>query len=141
MSANLTTPAGLAAGIMLGGMTMLSPGVALSQSANPSNITGQWSAILNEGNSSLNITQSANGTISGTVNGFPLQGFYNSSSRRIVFLVTVNGVPLQFYSGWLSTNGLAIGGQLSIWEFSRGNPATQGVDYNFSATKVSDFPN
>ena len=138
MSANLRTRAALAAGIMLGGMTML-PGVALSQSATPGNITGRWSAIANTSTGTLNITQSANGTISGTILGNPLQGYYNRSSRRIVFVRIANGIPFQFYSGWISGNGLGLGGQFNVWNLSDG--ASGGVDYNFSATKVSDFPN
>ena len=140
MSANLRTPAALAAGIMLGGMTMLSPGVALSQSATPANITGRWNVAANNSTGSLNITQSANGTISGTILGNTLEGYYIPSSRRIVFVRIINGIPTQFYSGWISQNGLGLGGQLNIWNFLAGNP-TGGVDYNFSATKVSDFPN
>ncbi|MBC6433437.1 hypothetical protein FM036_23190 [Nostoc sp. HG1] len=139
MEANLRTRAALAAGIMLGGMTMLSPGVALSQSATPGNITGRWFLLANASNGDLNITQAGNGTISGTIFGSPLQGYYNNSSRRIVFLVTVNGIPVQFYSAWISVNGLVLGGQFNVWKLSDG--AAAGVDYNFSATKVSDFPN
>lgn len=67
---------------MLGSMTML-PGVALSQSANPSNITGRWSAVGNATISTLNITQFPNNTISGDIAGFPLEGYYDPSSRRI----------------------------------------------------------
>jgi len=140
MEANIRTRAALAAGIMLGGMTMLSPGVALSQSATPANITGRWSAVANTSAGSLNIRQSANGAISGTFLGTSLDGYYNPSSRRLVFVRILNGIPIQFYSGWISQNGLGLGGQLNIWNFSAGNPSG-GVDYNFSATKVSDFPN
>ncbi|MEH2063849.1 MAG: hypothetical protein V7K50_16565 [Nostoc sp.] len=139
MSANLRTRAALAAGIMLGGMTMLSPGVALSQSANPNNITGRWNAVANNSTGSLNITQSANGSISGNFLGIPLQGYYIPSSRRLVFVRFANGIPIQFYSGWISNNGLGLGGQFNVWNLPNG--AAGGVDYNFSATKVSDFPN
>ncbi|MCC5667439.1 hypothetical protein LC653_27040 [Nostoc sp. CHAB 5784] len=138
MSANLRTRAALAAGIMLGGMTML-PGVALSQSQTPGNITGRWSAVANTSAGSLNITQSANGAISGTFLGTSLDGYYNPSSRRLVFVRIANGIPFQFYSGYISSNGLGLGGQFNVWTYS---PLNEGVvDYNFSATKVSDFPN
>lgn len=139
MSANLRTPAALAVSIMLGGMTMLSPSVALSQSATTANITGRWNTIANTSTGSLNITQSANGTISGTILGNTLEGYYIPSSRRIVFVRIANGIPFQFFSGWISNNGLSLGGQFNIWNLSAG--AAGGVDYNFSATKVSDFPN
>lgn len=62
----------------------------------------------------------------------------------IVFLIKFSETtptPIEFYSGWISTNGLSIGGQFSIWRYSPVTAPSQGIDYNFSATKVSDFPN
>jgi hypothetical protein len=143
MKANLITGAALTAGMMLGGITMLSPNLALSQSANPNNIIGRWTVVgdINPTTTTLNITQSANGTISGTIFGNPLQGVYIPSSRRIVFVRIVNGVPVQFYQGWLSANGLRLAGQINIWNSSGGSITTGTVDFNFSATKVSDLPN
>jgi hypothetical protein len=138
----------LTAGIMLGGMTMLLPDVALSQSATPGNITGRWSGLSNDTSVTLRITQAANNVISGTMidNGTTspvrIEGYYVPSTRRIVFVrIPANSsVPFQFYNGWISRNGLRIGGNFSVWTIGNGASAN-GVDFPFNATKASDFPN
>ncbi|MBD2533895.1 hypothetical protein H6G97_31845 [Nostoc flagelliforme FACHB-838] len=148
MKASPKTKVALTAGIMLGGMTMLLPNVALSQSATPGNITGRWSGVGDDTSITLRITQTANNVISGTMidNGTTspvrIEGFYIPSTRRIVFVrIPANSsIPFQFYDGWISQRGLRIGGHLSVWTIGNGASAN-GVDFPFNFTKVSDFPN
>ncbi|MBD2249423.1 hypothetical protein [Nostoc sp. FACHB-888] len=143
MKASLKTRAALTAGIMLGGITILSPGAVLSQSATPGNITGRWDIQGNASPGVLRITQSGNGSISGTIYGQAIEGFYVPSVRRLVFIrragTAVTSAPFQFYEGWISINGLRIGGEFKVWNTQNGASAS-GVDFNFSGTKASDFP-
>jgi len=66
-----------------------------------------------------------------------IQGFYIPSVRRLVFVRNFSGAPGQFYSAWVSSNGLQIGGQFNVWTTGAG-ASTNGVDFNFSAAKASD---
>jgi hypothetical protein len=111
-------------------------------------ITGQWSVLGNNSSITLRITQGSNGVLSGTLidvgttSPVTIQGFYIPSVRRIVFVrIPANSsIPFQFYEGWVSQNGLRIGGEFKVWRPQNGASAS-GVDFNFTATKVSDFPN
>jgi len=121
--------------------------LALSQTANPNNITGQWSVAANTQRSvpgnpgtTLRITQAANGVLSGTIFGDAIEGFYIPSVRRIVFVRKLsNGLPIQFFEGHVSTNGLRMGGKFHVWNFAAGG-GSGGVDFNFAANKLSDQP-
>lgn len=134
---------------MLSGITVLSPGVVLSQSATPSNITGRWSTTSNNTSITLRVTQAGNGAISGTMTDVgtasptAIEGFYIPSVRRLVFIrrnfSSTSSTPFQFYEAWISQNGLRVGGEFKVWNTSNGASAN-GVDFNFTASKVSDFP-
>lgn len=145
MKVNLGIREAVTAGLMLGGITVLSPDIALSQSANPNNITGRWSVVGNNTSIVLRITQASNGTISGTMTDVgqsgssAIEGFYIPSVRRIVFTRSSGSNTFQFYQAWVSQNGLQIGGQFNVWRPVNG-ASTNGVDFNFRAAKTSDFP-
>lgn len=129
----------MAAGIMLGSITMLSPNVALSQTA--SNLTNNWSVIGNNstGTLALNHNTTTN-VITGTIYGQCIEGFYIPSVRRLVFMrrdsngTNCSGIPYQFYEGWVSNNGKYLGGKFSVWT-TTSVASTSGVDFNFSATR------
>ncbi|MEH1840970.1 MAG: hypothetical protein V7L20_19970 [Nostoc sp.] len=146
MKTNLRIREAVTTGLMVSGVALLSPSVALSQSATPGNITGQWSGFSNQTPITLRITQASNGVLSGTMidvgttSPISIQGFYIPSVRRIVFVrIPANSsIPFQFYEGWITPNGLRIGGEFKVWRPQDGASAN-GVDFNFTATKVSDF--
>jgi hypothetical protein len=129
----------IAAGIMLGTVTMLSPNVALSQTA--SNLTNNWSVIGNDSTGTLAITHNTTtNNITGTIYGQCIQGFYIPSVRRLVFIrrtsngTDCSGTPFQFYEGWVSNSGKYLSGKFSVWTTSD-YASTSGVDFNFSASR------
>jgi hypothetical protein len=127
----------MTAGIMLGTLTILSPNVALSQTA--SNLTNNWSVIGNNSTGTLTLNHNTtSNVITGTIYGQCIEGFYIPSVRRLVFIRRSSndctGVPYQFYEGWVSNNGKYLGGKFSVWNTPNG-ASTSGVDFNFSATR------
>lgn len=116
-----------------------------SLAAPPSNITGTWSAISNQTTGALVITQVASTArckpIVGTIFGTDIEGHYCPNIGQVTFIRTSaagGGVPIQFYRGVLASDGTVdrIGGTFFIWNCDGGCGApTDGVEYNFSATK------
>ena len=103
----------------------------------PSSVTGTWSARANLSTGNLVISsQGATGncrTISGTIIGDALEGFYCPFSGRIGFARKNSaGTPIQYYEGNVSQDGTIdhIGGTFAVWTAGQG----QGV-YSFSATR------
>jgi hypothetical protein len=113
---------------------------ARAQTANPDDITGHWRVIGNNTSGDLRLTQNG-GRLSGTIFGHEIEGFYIISIRRLVFMRdNANGVPIQLYEAEVSTRGLRMGGEFTIWNGRGGNIGEEGFHYNFSGTKVSDTP-
>jgi hypothetical protein len=122
------------------GILMLWGNGARAQTPNPDNITGRWTIVANDTIGDLSITQNG-GLLSGTIFAEQIEGFYIISIRRLVFVrKTADGVPTQLYEAEVSTQGLQMGGEVTIWNAQGGNISEDGFNYNFSGTKVSDIP-
>jgi hypothetical protein len=125
----LRVPVGAA---LLGCAALLLPGQAL---ADPGDISGTWHGRANDTPGDLQISQAPDGTLRGTIFGDPIEGFYVPSVRRFVFLRKLsNGDPIQFYEGWVSWNGSALGGEFHAWN-SAGGAGASGCSWNFSASR------
>jgi hypothetical protein len=79
-----------------------------SQQAMAQNPSGIWHVNANGYIGDLNVTSynAANGRISGTVFGNPMQGFWDDNSKRITFTRTINIFfvnTIQVYTGYLFT--------------------------------------
>jgi hypothetical protein len=122
------------------GIVVVSGGEALA--ARPASVGGNWTVVGNQTVSTLNITQFVTGAackpIAGTAFGNSIQGVYCPTTGRIVFARrNSSGVPFQIYEGTVSQDGAVdrIGGTFIIWNSAGGAVATDGPDYNFSASK------
>ncbi|WP_310422990.1 hypothetical protein [Chamaesiphon sp. VAR_48_metabat_135_sub] len=100
---------------------------------NPNDMSGSWGIDVNKNTGNL-VIDSDGGKLSGSIFGESIEGFYVSSSRRVVFVRRKNGIPYQLYQGTVSSNGQNMSGQLHVWN-SAGGASTSGVDFSFSATK------
>lgn len=145
MKPNTTTFTLVTAAMSVWCLTLLWTTLALSQTANRNNITGQWQVVanttrVNTGPELLKMSQGANGILSGSIFGNQIEGLYVPATRRIVFVRKgSNGMPFQLFEGNVSSNGLRIGGTMVVWN-GAGGGGQGGVDFNFFATKQSDTP-
>ncbi len=120
----------IAMGVMSISSTLLIANGALG---NPNDMSGSWGIDVNKNTGNL-VIDSDGGKLSGSIFGESIEGFYVSSSRRVVFVRRKNGIPYQLYQGTVSSNGQNMSGQLHVWN-SAGGASTSGVDFSFSATK------
>jgi hypothetical protein len=145
MKVHFTKRVSITIAIVVCGVTVLAVSLALSQTANPNNITGRWNVVGNTTSGgapgfALQMTQAANGVLSGTIFADQIEGFYIPSVRRVVFVRKLStGVPVQLYEGYVSQDGLLMGGDLIVWNFVGGG-GFGGLDFNFTANKLSDTP-
>jgi hypothetical protein len=128
----------------IGCAVALAPSAAFAVSS--SNVTGRWVGTANNSSIQLRITQAQNGSISGTYQDFtfkqlptPVTGFYSPTTRRLVFIRFFNNFPIQAYEATVSQSGFDLGGSLNTLNTSGGG-SLSGVDFNFSARKLSDTP-
>lgn len=98
-------------------------------------VAGNWSVVASQTTGTLSITQPASTSncrsISGSIFGNPIQGFYCPTSGRLVFVrKNDSGITFQYYQGNLSQTGntLRIGGSFS-------NLSQDFGEYSFYGTK------
>ena len=100
----------------------------------PVSVVGNWSVLANQSAGTLSITsQGATGncrSITGTILGNPIVGFYCPFSGRIHFLRNSGATTFQDYTGNLSQ----VGTVLHMGGIFASDLNTFG-EYNFSATK------
>jgi hypothetical protein len=102
----------------------------------PPSVTGTWTTRANQSSGTLVIsTQSAAGncrSITGTIFGDPLEGFYCPLSGRIGFARKNGTMPFQYYDGVLSQDGANdyMSGSFAVWS----NGAEPGL-YSFFASR------
>jgi hypothetical protein len=162
MITNLKKITACTVGAVLGSLFIL-PNIAVSQT--PSNITGTWQIV--RGDEGLGLTDpfylrishnTSSNVITGrifdtkTQYGSCIQGFYLPSSRRISFIrkstVDCTSPAVQYYEGWVFPAGWVFPGGATmnvtchVWDYSGSSfPLPEsGLDYPFSAKKVSETP-
>ncbi|MGH6840663.1 MAG: hypothetical protein ACREDV_00995 [Methylocella sp.] len=113
-----------------------------ANAAHPLSVAGNWNATANQTLGVLAISQPFSAAtckpITGTIFGNTIEGYYCPAVGRIVFARrTGGGTPFQLYEAHVSRDGVTdrIGGSFLIWNASGGGFSTEGVDFNFSATK------
>jgi hypothetical protein len=123
----------------LGLLSLLWAGNAYA--AHPASVGGTWTATGNLTTGQLVISQGAGTTcrvITGTIFNSAIEGNYCPAVGRIVFVRKLsNGVPFQLYEGYVSQDATVdrIGGTFKIWNAAGGAATTDGLDYNFNASK------
>lgn len=118
-------------------------GIGVAEAASPASIAGVWAASANQTLGALVIAQAAVPagvckSISGTIFGATIEGYYCSVTGRVVFARRLaNGVPFQLYEGYVARDAAVdrIGGTFQVWNATGGRLSNEGVDFNFSATK------
>jgi hypothetical protein len=133
----------------IGCLLVLSASLAITYAAGPEDVQGTWSWTANNSSGRLHIFQRADGSIFGTMHHgavatpgdvTDIEGYYLPDGRRIVFVRKgSNGVPFQFYQGYLSRSGLRMAGTFHVWNPSGGGLIGE-ADFNFQATWLSDTP-
>lgn len=125
----------LACGFMFG------PGAAFAHGpiggANSNDITGTWVVGANATRGVLNVTMAQDGAVTGNIFNDAIEGTYNSTTRRLVFVrKDSNGTPIQLYEANISGDGSRIGGSLIVWSGDGGS--NSGTDFGFLGTKVEN---
>lgn len=137
--------------LLIGCLLALGAGLVSAYAAGPEDITGTWTWMANNSTGRMHIIQNTDGSITGTMyhGAFPqagdvttLEGYYVPAVRRLVFVRKGSaGIPFQFFAAYASRSGNRLAGSFHIWNADSGHTSDDdAVDFNFSATKLSNAP-
>lgn len=105
------------------------------------NLAGRWQINGNGWPGDLDLTQDADGRVTGTIyGGEPVQGFYSRSERRLVLLRGPATRPIQAFVGDVSTDGERWQGQLYTLDTGASGGHFARNVFSFAAQRYGPAP-
>lgn len=129
---------------MLAAAKRLIAGAALclcaSVAANPDSQSAPWNLNGNGYPGDVRVQQSADGTLSGTIYGEPLTGYYASGERIGVWLRGAPSRPIQAYVGGAAPDGMHFAGRFYGLNGNTSGATAQRNVFAFTAVRAAAAP-